>query len=108
MTAVYDVGTATLNCRMVASVSSLASGSPEARTLVESADGTKAIVTGLSVEPLALPVGAGGACGLGRRVCRAAAGVACRTAALPMAGGTAGGTCRLVMRWWRWRLRHPR
>src|SRR5215471_2042858 len=68
ITAVYDVGTETLNCRFVASDSNLPSGSPDARTLVESEDGTNAIAIGLSVEPLALPVGAGGACGFGTGV----------------------------------------
>jgi len=51
ITVVYEVGTETLKLRFVASCSSLASGSPEASTFCESADGTKAMVTGLPVEP---------------------------------------------------------
>src|SRR6266511_1666754 len=68
ITAVYEVGTDTLKFRLVASWSSLASGSPEASTLVESADGTKAMATGLFGEPFWSPLGAGGAAGLGSGV----------------------------------------
>src|SRR6266536_3539581 len=88
MTAVYDVGTETLKFRFVASVRSLASGSPDASTLVESADGTNAIATGLLVEPFWSPVGAGPACGFGSGVACAAAGLG--DAAAPGDGEAAG------------------
>jgi hypothetical protein len=65
MTAVYEVGTDTRKFRLVASCSWRPSGSPEDSTFCESAEGTNAIVIGLSGEPLALPVGAGGAAGRG-------------------------------------------
>ena len=48
---VYEVGTDTLNVRFVASFNKLASGSPEASTFCESAEGTNAMLTGLLVEP---------------------------------------------------------
>ena len=62
---VRNVGTETLNVRLVASFNSAASGSPEASTRCESDDGTKAMLIGLSVDPFWLPVGAGGAAGRG-------------------------------------------
>src|SRR2546421_11345602 len=65
MTVVYEVGTDTLKVRFVASFRRAASGSPEASTFCESADGTNAMVTGLLAEPFWSPVGAGGAAGLG-------------------------------------------
>src|SRR3989442_15885508 len=83
MTVVYDVGTETLNVRLVALVSSLASGSPEASTFCESADGTKAMVTGLLVEPFWSPVGIGGAAGFGKM---APGGLGTAAAPRPRAG----------------------
>src|SRR5919199_6607620 len=94
ITVVYDVGTDTLKVRLVASVSSFASGSPEASTFCESADGTKAMLTGLLVEPFWSPVGIGGATGLaiGEGLGRAAA-----AGPAPGGAGTApGGTARLA------------
>src|SRR4051794_40963809 len=56
MTVVYDVGTDTLKLRFVAAVSNRPSGSPDASTFWESADGTKAMLIGLLVDPFWSPV----------------------------------------------------
>src|SRR5438309_10487875 len=88
MTVVYEVGTETLKFRLVASVSSFASGSPDASTFCESADGTKAMLTGLLVEPFWSPVGAGGAAGFATGLAAAAAGLAAADA--DAAGDAAG------------------
>jgi hypothetical protein len=78
-----------LKFRFVASVSSLASGSPVASTFCESADGTKAMLTGLLVEPFVSPVGIGGAFGLATA---AATGLAAAAAAGDgLAAGDAAG-----------------
>src|SRR5438105_14536432 len=94
MTVVYEVGTETLKFRLVASVSSFASGSPDASTFCESADGTKAMLTGLLVEPFWSPVGIGGAAGLGTAATglglAAAAGLAAGLAAATADGDAAG------------------
>src|SRR5437868_794355 len=92
-TVIYAVGTETLKFKLVASVSSFASGSPEARTFWESADGTKAMLTGLPVEPFWSPLGIGGAAGFGTLAAAglglaAAAGLA---AGLAAAAGDAAG-----------------
>src|SRR5438552_10693674 len=86
-TAIYAVGTETLKFKLVASVSSFASGSPEASTFCESADGTNAMLTGLLVEPFWSPVGIGGAAGLGNT---AATGLGLAAAAGLAAGLAAG------------------
>ncbi len=91
ITVVYEVGTETLKFRFVASCRSFPSGSPEASTFCESADGTNAMLIGLLVEPFWSPVGAGGATGFGTAAATGLAAAAGAGLAAGAADGAAAG-----------------